>query len=60
MKDIQYSSRTRNVTDQYLARMKLAHAVERLLAKLPPDMHDAPEVERLRAMIPEARSTSCI
>jgi len=53
MKDIQYSSRTRNVTDQYLARMKLAHAVERLLAKLPPDMHDAPEVERLRAMIPE-------
>lgn len=52
-KDIQYSSRTRHVTDQYLAQMKLHKAVNKLLAKLPPDMADEPEVKRLKALIPE-------
>ena len=51
-KDIQYSSRTRHVTDQYLAQMKLHKAVNKLLAKLPPEMTDDPEVKRLKALIP--------
>lgn len=52
-KDIQYSSRTRHVTDQYLAQMKLHKAVNKLLAKLPPEMADDPEVKRLKALIPD-------
>ena len=51
-KEIQYSSRTRHVTDQYLAQMKLYKAVNKLLAKLPPEMADDPEVKRLKALIP--------
>lgn len=52
-KDIQYSSRTRNVTDQYLAQMKLHKAVRQVLAKLSPEQCAEPEVKKLLSMMPE-------
>ena len=48
MKDIQYSSRTRQVTDQYLRLRREHGAIEALLAKLPPDLLDSPEAQSLR------------
>lgn len=50
MKDIQYSSRTRQVTDQYLREMRLNKAVRRLLAKLPEELAKDPDVARLREL----------
>ncbi|HEX7854959.1 MAG TPA: patatin-like phospholipase family protein [Sphingobium sp.] len=50
-KDIQYSSRTRQVTDQYLRLRREHHAMERLLAKLPPEITALPEAEAVREMI---------
>jgi NTE family protein len=50
-KDIQFSSRTRQVTDQYLRLRREHHAVARLLAKLPPEIADLPEVAVVRDMI---------
>ena len=49
-KDIQYSSRTRQVTDQYLQKMKLQKAARNLLDKLPPELVDDPDAVRLRIM----------
>ncbi|MET0370913.1 MAG: patatin-like phospholipase family protein [Sphingobium sp.] len=47
-KDIQYSSRTRQVTDIYL-RMRGEHeAIRKLLDKLPPDLREGEEARRLR------------
>lgn len=50
-KDIQFSSRTRQVTDQYLRLRREHHAVERLLAKLPPEIAALAEAEAVRDMI---------
>lgn len=50
-KDIQFSSRTRQVTDQYLRLRREHHAMGRLLAKLPPDLAASPEAEAVRDMI---------
>jgi NTE family protein len=50
-KDIQYSSRTRQVTDQYLRLRREHHAMARLLDTLPPEMLASPEAEVVRAMI---------
>lgn len=44
-KDIQYSSRTRAVTDQYLRLRREHHRVEQMLAKLPPEVAAMPEVQ---------------
>lgn len=46
-KDIQYSSRTRQVTDLYLERMRMKKAVRKVLDKLPDAMADDPDVIRL-------------
>jgi NTE family protein len=47
-KDIQYSSRTRQVTDQYLRLRREHRAIAALLEKLPPDLKDDPDAVRLR------------
>lgn len=46
-KDIRYSSRTRQVTDQLLKLKKERQAIQRLLRKLPKEMCDDPEVKEL-------------
>jgi len=50
-KDIQYSSRTRQVTDQYLRERREHEAIRALLRKLPEEMRDWPEARALAAMI---------
>jgi NTE family protein len=50
-KDIQYSSRTRQVTDQYLRLRREHKAIKALLDKLPPDLQDDPDAQRLRHML---------
>lgn len=50
-KDIQYSSRTRQVTDQYLRLRREHGAMQALLDKLPPELRDDPDAQRLRAML---------
>ncbi|MET0241525.1 MAG: patatin-like phospholipase family protein [Sphingobium sp.] len=50
-KDIQYSSRTRQVTDQYLRLRREHGAIARLLAKLPEEMAASAEADELRAMM---------
>ncbi|GLV24869.1 patatin-like phospholipase family protein [Sphingobium sp. Cam5-1] len=47
-KDIQYSSRTRQVTDQYLRLRREHKAIKALLDKLPPDLKDDADALRLR------------
>ncbi|MGW1423414.1 DUF3734 domain-containing protein [Bradyrhizobium manausense] len=54
-KDIQYSSRTRNVTDQVLRMQKMRRALQRTIEKLPeaekrdPEIRDIAEMARERA-----------
>ncbi len=50
-KDIQYSSRTRQVTDQYLRLRREHAAMSALLDKLPPELQDDPDARRLRDML---------
>jgi NTE family protein len=47
-KDIQYSSRTRQVTDQYLRLRREHKTIAALLKKLPPEMQDDADVRQLR------------
>jgi NTE family protein len=47
-KDIRYSSRTRAVTDQYVRQRREHALVRRVLAKLPPELADDPDVAALR------------
>ncbi len=49
-KDIQYSSRTRQITDEMLARRRMGEAIEKVLAKLPEEMRGDKDVERLAAL----------
>lgn len=49
-KDIQYSSRTRQVTDQYLRLHKFEKAARKVLDKLPAELANDPDVRRLREM----------
>lgn len=50
-KDIQYSSRTRQVTDSYL-RLRHEHAqMQRLLDKLPEELRDLPEAKAVEDLI---------
>lgn len=53
MKDIQYSSRTRQVTDQYLRLRREHGAIKALLDKLPPDMQHGAEAQALRQCLDE-------
>jgi NTE family protein len=46
-KEIVYSSRTRAATDNYKRAQKLRNALATLLAKLPPELHNAEEVKIL-------------
>lgn len=50
-KDIQYSSRTRQVTDQYLRLSHEHGAIKALLDKLPPDLQSDPDALALRDML---------
>lgn len=50
-KDIQYSSRTRQVTDQYLRLRREHNAIRAVLNHLPAEMCDDPEVQRVRALL---------
>ena len=47
-KDIQYSSRTRQVTDQYLRLRREHKAIKALLDKLPPDLREDADALRLK------------
>jgi NTE family protein len=48
MKDVQYSSRTRQVTDQYLRLRREHGAIKALLDKLPSDLQHSAEAQSLR------------
>ncbi|MEZ5709747.1 MAG: patatin-like phospholipase family protein [Blastomonas sp.] len=50
-KDIRYSSRTRAVTDQVLRLRKEHEAIRNVLAMLPEEARDNPDVERVRALL---------
>jgi NTE family protein len=47
-KDIRYSSRTRLNTDVARRQQEMRRAIHRLLAKLPPELHDDPDVRLFR------------
>jgi len=49
-KDIRYSSRTRMNTTIELQQQAIAQAAQRLLAKLPADLHDDPDAAALAAL----------
>jgi NTE family protein len=50
-KEIQYSSRTRMMTDVVKSTQQFRCAVAKLLDKLPPEMQDDPEVTALRPLV---------
>jgi len=52
-KDIQYSSRTRQVTDLYLRVRGIHGAIAKLLEALPPEQRALPEARHLAAMVRE-------
>jgi NTE family protein len=58
-KDIRYSSRTRQVTDMLVRERKEHRAIGRVLAKLPPEMADDPDVKAL-AKIAGGRAVSIV
>src|SRR3546814_19265876 len=58
-KDIQYSSRTRQVTDQYLRLRKEHKAIRALLDKLPPELQEDADAQRLRQLL-DVRSVNIV
>lgn len=50
-KDIQYSSRTRMNSNAMETQLNMAESLGRLLGRLPPELHQDPEVQSLRAML---------
>lgn len=60
LEDIQYSSRTRQVTDLYLRARQEHAAVRAVLAKLPPDMAEDPDVARLRGLLGEESALNIV
>ncbi len=52
-KEIRYSSRTRQVTDQLLAHCATSEAIRKVLDKLPKEMCDDPDVKALRPLAEE-------
>ena len=53
-KDIRYSSRTRQVTDQYLRLRQEHDAIRSVLKKLPKDVCDDEDVKRVQDMVEES------
>lgn len=53
-KDIRYSSRTRQVTNYYMKLRKEHEALRNVLAMLPPEMAELPDVARVRALVEES------
>lgn len=51
MKDVQYSSRTRQVTDNYLKLRREHKHIDALLKKLPPELWDDADAKALRDML---------
>ncbi|WP_204317207.1 DUF3734 domain-containing protein, partial [Klebsiella aerogenes] len=49
-KEIQYSSRTRAESNRFKEQQRFKNQVAELLAKLPPELADAPEAVRLRRL----------
>jgi len=49
-KEIQYSSRTRAESKRFKEQQRFKNQVAQLLARLPPELADSPEVERLRGL----------
>ena len=49
-KDIRYASRTRTNTDVFADRHEVRHAINELIARLPPELAATPEAQRLQAM----------
>ncbi|MBL0915794.1 MAG: DUF3734 domain-containing protein, partial [Sphingopyxis sp.] len=49
-KDIRYSSRTRRISDGLVRRRKEHRLIDRMLAKLPPEVRDMPEVKAVQRM----------
>lgn len=52
-KEIRYSSRTRQVSDQLVRLRKERELIRRVLRKLPPELRDDPDVSALRAQAAE-------
>ncbi len=52
-KEIQYSSRTRTISDQLMKARKRREVAQRVLAKLPPELQDDPDVKELTAIAHE-------
>jgi NTE family protein len=50
-KDIRFSSRTRRISDGLVRRRKEHRLIDRMLAKLPPEARDLPEVKAVERMI---------
>ncbi|MFN4358911.1 patatin-like phospholipase family protein [Sphingopyxis alaskensis] len=50
-KDIRYSSRTRRISDGLVRRRKEHRLIDRMLAKLPVEYADLPEVKAVRQMV---------
>lgn len=50
-KDIRYSSRTRRISDGLVRRRKEHRLIDRMLAKLPDDLAELPEVKAVRRMV---------
>ncbi|UKK84560.1 patatin-like phospholipase family protein [Sphingopyxis sp. BSN-002] len=50
-KDIRYSSRTRRISDGLVRRRKEHRLIDRMLAKLPAEYADLPEVKAVRNMV---------
>ncbi|MBO9696179.1 MAG: patatin-like phospholipase family protein [Sphingopyxis sp.] len=50
-KDIRFSSRTRRISDGLVRRRKEHRLIDRMLAKLPPEVADMPEVKAVRKMV---------
>ncbi|PQM27031.1 hypothetical protein CVO77_18905 [Sphingopyxis lindanitolerans] len=50
-KDIRFSSRTRRISDGLVRRRKEHRLIDRMLAKLPPEARDLPEVKAIEKMI---------
>jgi NTE family protein len=52
-KEIQYSSRTRTISDQLMKARKRREVAAKVLAKLPPELQDDPDVRELTAIARE-------
>ena len=52
-KEIRYSSRTRQITDQFLARSEMAGTIRAALNKLPESLGDDPDIAALKALAEE-------